>query len=229
MAQPRLQVSESGHRGRLRERFLRNGLDPFSDYEVLELLMSLATPRRDVKPQAKELIRRFGSLADALEAPISLLQEIPGIGPINIFALKLPHAVARRFLREKVVSTDYIRSSEAVRTYLTHALRDRNREAFLVIFLNGQNRILKLEMLFEGSLTSSAIYPREVVSKVLSYDAAAVILVHNHPSGSLKPSVHDRKVTQKLQVALESIDVRVLDHLIVGGNGFYSFADAELL
>jgi len=218
-----------GHRARMRTRFFRNGIDAFHDYEVLELLLGMSTPRRDMKPVAKELIERFGSLAAVLEAPQPLLNRVPGVGEVNALSLKLPHAIARRYLRERVVTQDYLRSSDAVRSYLTHALRDRNRECFLVIFLNGQNRILEMEELFHGSLTSSAIYPREVVRKVLAYDAAAVILVHNHPSGSLKPSVHDRKVTQKLQTALESIDVRVLDHLIVGGNGFYSFAEDGLL
>ena len=226
MDQSRIAEQTRGHRQRMRSRFFQNGIEAFHDYEVLEMLLSLTTPRKQL---AKELMNRWGSLADVLEAPTSLLQEIPGLGPVNVFALKLPHAIGRRYLREKVMGADYLRSSESVRAYLTHNLRDRNRETFQVIFLNGQNRILKMEELFKGSLTSSAIYPREVVQKVLSYEAAAVILVHNHPSGSLKPSSHDRKVTQKLQTALESIDVRIMDHLIVGGNGFYSFADNELL
>lgn len=229
MSQSKIAEQTRGHRLRMRTRFFQNGIEPFHDYEVLEMLLSLTTPRRDVKVLAKDLLARWGSLADVLEAPVSLLRETEGVGPVNVFALKLPHAIARRYLKEKVMGADYLRSSAAVRSYLTHNLRDRNREAFLVIFLNGQNRILKLEELFTGSLTSSAIYPREVVQKVLNYDAAAVILVHNHPSGNLKPSSHDRKVTQKLQTALEAIDVRVLDHLIVGGNRFYSFADNDLI
>ncbi|NQT63555.1 MAG: DNA repair protein RadC [Candidatus Marinimicrobia bacterium] len=222
-------VASSGHRQRLRDRFFQNGIESFHDYEVLELLLTLATPRKDMKPQAKELIRRFGSLAGVLEAPTSVLLDIKGMGHTNVFVLKLPHAVGRRYLFEQTKGKDYLRSSKTVKDYLTHNLRERNREIFMVIFLDGQNQIIKMEELFTGSLTTSAIYPREVIHKVLSYDAASVILVHNHPSGSLTPSSSDRAVTKKLQVALASIDVEVLDHLIVGGNDFFSFADHRLL
>ena len=116
-----------------------------------------------------------------------------------------------------------------MKDYLTHNLRERNREVFMVIFLDGQNQVIKMEELFIGTLTTSAIYPREVVQKVLDYDAANVILVHNHPSGNLTPSNSDRAVTKKLQTALTAIDVDILDHLIVGGNEFFSFADHKLL
>lgn len=222
-------ASHSGHRQRLRARFFQNGIESFHDYEVLELLLMLATPRKDMKPQAKELIRRFGSLAGVLEAPTSVLLDVKGMGHTNVFALKLPHAVGRRFLFEQAEGKDYLRSSKTVKDYLTHNLRERNREIFMVIFLDGQNQIIKMEELFTGSLTTSAIYPREVVQKVLDHDAASVILVHNHPSGSLTPSSSDRAVTKKLQVALAAIDVEILDHLIVGGNDFFSFADHRLL
>ena len=223
------QVSTQGHRQRLRDRFFQNGIESFHDYEVVELLLTLSTPRRDMKPQAKELIRRFGSLAGVLEAPISTLLDVRGLGSANILALKLPHAVARRFLFEQTRGKDYLSSSSTVKDYLTHNLRERNREVFMVIFLNGQNQIIKMEELFEGSLTTSAVYPREVVQRVLDYDAAFVILVHNHPSGTLAPSNSDRAVTKKLQTALQAIDVEILDHLIVGGNDFFSFADHRLL
>ena len=218
-----------GHRQRLRDRFFQNGLESFHDYEVLELLLTLATPRKDMKPQAKELIRRFGSLAGVLDAPMLALQDIKGIGAANIFALKLPHSIGRRYLFEQTKGKDYLRSSRTVKDYLTHNLRERNREVFMVIFLDGQNQVIKMEELFIGTLTTSAIYPREVVQKVLDYDAANVILVHNHPSGNLTPSNSDRAVTTKLQTALTAIDVDILDHLIVGGNEFFSFADHKLL
>ncbi|NQV14220.1 DNA repair protein RadC [bacterium] len=221
--------SPQGHRQRLRERFFQNGIESFLDYEVLELLLTLATPRKDMKPQAKELIRRFGSLSGVLEAPISILKDVSGIGITNIFALKLPHAVGRRYLFEQATGKDYLRSSRTVKDYLTHNLRERNREVFLVIFLDGQNQIIKMEELFSGTLNTSAIYPREVVQKILDNDAASVILVHNHPSGGTTPSNSDRAVTKKLQTALTAIDVEILDHLIVGGNEFFSFADHHLL
>lgn len=221
--------SFGGHRQRLRDRFFQNGIESFHDYEVIEILLTLTMPRKDMKPVAKELLRRFGSLSGVLDAPLSTLLDVKGMGPGNAFALKLPHAVARRFLFEQAQGKDYLKSSSTVKDYLTHNLRERNREVFMVIFLNGQNQIIKMEELFEGSLTTSAVYPREVVQKVLSYDAAYVILVHNHPSGTLSPSNSDRAVTRKLQTALQAIDVEILDHLIVGGNEFFSFADHRLL
>ena len=222
-------TGSEGHRQRLRDRFFQNGIESFHDYEVVELLLTLATPRKDMKPQAKELIRRFGTLPGVLEAPVSVLKEIPGLGMAGIFALKLPHAVGRRYLFEQVQEKDYLSSSRTVKDYLTHNLRERNREVFLVIFLDGQNHIIRMEEMFAGTLTMSAVYPREVIRKVLEYEAANVILVHNHPSGSLSPSGSDRAVTKKLQTALNAIDVTVLDHLIVGGNEFFSFADHRLL
>lgn len=221
--------SAKGHRQRLRDRFFQNGIESFHDYEVLELLLTLATPRKDMKPQAKELIRRFKSLGAVLEAPLSVLRDVDGLGPANIFALKLPHAVGRRFLFEQASGKDYLNSSSTVKDFLTHNLKERSREVFMVIFLNGQNQIIRMEELFEGSLTTSAVYPREVVKKVLDYDSASVILVHNHPSGNLSPSNSDRALTKKLQTALQAIDVDILDHLIVGGNEFFSFADHRLL
>ena len=218
-----------GHRSRLRTKFMQAGIGAFHDYKVIEMLLTLTTPHKDMKPAAKEAIRRFGGLAGALEAPIQLLMEIDGIGETNAFALKLPHAVGRRYLMEKSVGGDFIRSSATVHEYLTHNLRDRNREVFMVIFLNGQNRILKMEELFEGTLTSSAVYPREVIKHALDYDAAAMVLVHNHPSGNISPSAEDQAVTKKLVAAAETIDVRILDHLIIGGNDYYSFADHGLI
>jgi len=222
-------LSQAGHRERLRQRFFRAGLGAFHDYEIVEMLLSLATPRRDMKEPAKEAIRRFGSLAGVLEAPVESLLDIKGIGPTNVFALKLPHAVARRFLEEKALNTDVLNAPAAVYRYLTHALRSRENEAFLVLFLNGRNQVLRMETLFEGTLTNSVVYPREVVKKVIQHKAAGVILVHNHPSGNPQPSPQDFQVTRLLRRALEPLEVKILDHIIIAGNGYYSFADHNKL
>lgn len=221
--------TQVGHRSRLRQKFMQAGIGAFHDYELIEMLLTLTTPLRDMKQPAKEALRRFGSLAGVLEAPLQLLMEIDGIGETNAFALKLPHAVSRRYLQEQIIGADFIRSSSSVHTFLTHNLRDRNREVFMVIFLNGQNRILKMEELFEGTLTSSAVYPREVIKRALDYDSAALIFVHNHPSGNTSPSAEDQAITKKLIAAAETIGVKVLDHLIIGGNDYYSFADKGLI
>lgn len=221
--------SAIGHRQRLRQRFLEGGLQGFHDYEVIELLLTLGTPRSDCKQAAKDALKKFGSLNAVLEAEPKELQEIDGIGPNNVFGLKLTQTVARRYLADRVIGQDVITSSDEVLDYLKHNLRDKAQEIFSVIYLNGRNAIIGMEELFHGSLTSSAVYPREVVKKVLKQNAAAIILVHNHPSGNLSPSQEDIKITKKLKDAVATIDVTVHDHLIIAGNDYYSFADNDYL
>jgi len=216
---------KSGHRQRLRERFLKNGLDGFHDYEIVELLLALGTPRKDCKSIAKTAMQKFGSLRNVLEASPKELQEIDGIGPNNVFGLKIAQSVARRYLSDRLEKRAFITSAQDVQDYLIHHLRDRSREIFLIIYLNGRNQIIGQEELFEGSLTASAVYPREVVKSVLYHDAAAVVLVHNHPSGNPKASKEDQTITNRLQTALDAIDVSVHDHLIVAGNEIVSFAE----
>lgn len=221
---PQKTSSKTGHYSRLRTRFLTNGLEGFLDYEVVELLLKLADTRPDHKPTAKALLGKFKTLGGVLEAQQDLLKSVKGVGDKNIFGLKLVQAVASRYLKEEIILKDYIHTSSQVIEYLVHHLKHRNREQFLVILLNGRNQIIDLVALFEGSLTTSAIYPREVIKVVLERDAAAVILVHNHPSGNISPSQDDHKITKRLKEACAAIDVLVLDHLIIAGNKHYSFA-----
>jgi DNA repair protein RadC len=146
-----------------------------------------------------------------------------------VFGLKMTQDVARRYLADRIVDMDYVRSSDDVLAYLKHNLRDKNREVFLVIFLNGRNQIIKMEILFEGTLSTSAVYPREVVKRTIDNDAAALVFVHNHPSGNPNPSQDDLTITKKLKKAVQAIDVSVHDHLIIAGNDVYSFADHGLI
>jgi DNA repair protein RadC len=137
--------------------------------------------------------------------------------------------VARRYLADRIVDMDYIRSSEDVLDYLRHNLRDKSKEVFMIIYLNGRNQILKMEKLFEGTLNTSAVYPREVVKRALENDASALVLVHNHPSGNPSPSQDDLTITKKLKDAVKTIDIYIHDHLIIAGNDIYSFADHGLI
>ena len=180
--------SPKGHYARLRQRFLLAGIDGFLDYEVVELLLKLADNRRDQKITAKLLLNTFKSLRGVLEANPEQLKKIKGIGDANIFGLKLVHSVARRYLKEQIIGEDYIQSSENVLDYLRHNLRDRGREVFLVVLLNGRNQVLDIVELFEGTLTTSVVYPRKVIKLILGKDPAAVIFVHNHPSENPNPS-----------------------------------------
>jgi DNA repair protein RadC len=220
------QEKGKGHRERLRRKFMERGLAAFTDEEVLELLLTLGTPRQDCKPMARAAIRKFGSLRHVLEAPTDQLQTIDGIGPNNVVGLRLIHEVARRFLQDRLTDQAYrLGSSQDVFDYLSHSMRDLKREVFKVIFLNNQHRILCVEDLFEGSLTSSSIYPREVVRRALEVHAAALVFAHNHPSGDPKPSPDDLHVTRQLCQAARVMGLRVLDHLIIGEGRFVSLAD----
>ena len=221
--------SPQGHYSRLRQRFLSAGIDGFLDYEVVELLLKLADNRRDQKITAKLLLNTFKSLRGVLEASPEQLKKIKGIGDANIFGLKLVQSVARRYLKEQIIGEEFIQSSENVLDYLRHNLRDRGREVFLVVLLNGRNQVLDIVELFEGTLTTSAVYSREVIKLIVEKDAAAVIFVHNHPSENPNPSKDDQNLTQKLKAACSTIDVQLHDHLIIAGNDYTSMADKGMV
>ena len=214
-----------GHRGRLRQRFLAAGLDGFLDYEVIELLLTLATPRKDCKDAAKRALEEFKTLQGVLEADARELLEVPGIGPKNMFGIKLVKAVSERFLAKKVMSTDAIANSRDLYTYLNGAIRDKTRECFVAIFLDSKNRVIGMETLFEGTLTASGVYPREVVRAALQHHAAALILAHNHPSGEPRPSGEDMAITRQLVFAGRIMGITVHEHVIIGDNRYFSFAD----
>ncbi len=214
-----------GHRGRLRERFLTDGLGGFHDYEVVELLLTLGTPRKDCKNIAKAALKRFKTLQGVLEASDRALQEVDGIGPKNLFGIRLIKAVADRYLEKKVVGTDPVRNAAELFDFLYHRIRDKHRERFLVLFLDAKNRVTDIETLFVGTLTGSSVYPREVVAAALDRHAAAVIFVHNHPSGDPSPSAEDLALTRQLVFACSVVGVTVHEHLIIGDNCYFSFAD----
>jgi len=215
----------AGHRKRLRQRFLEAGLDGFLDYEVIELLLTLATPRKDCKAAAKLSLKKFKTLQGVLEADPRELQEVPGIGPINMLGIKLIKAVSERFLAKKVVGRNAVANSRDLYSYLNGAIRDKTRECFMAIFLDSKNRVITLETLFEGTLTASGVYPREVVRAALQHHAAALIFAHNHPSGEPGPSSEDMAITRQLVFAARLMGITVHEHLIIGDNSYYSFAD----
>lgn len=215
-----------GHRGRLRDKFLDRGLGALTDEEVLELLLTLGTPRKDCKPMARAAIQRFGGLRQVLEASSAQLQQVNGIGPRNALAVRLIHGVARRFLEDRLEGMPYrFGSSREVFDYLYHSMRDLKREVFKVLFLNSQNRILYLEDMFHGTLTASTVYPREVIQRALELHAAGLVLAHNHPSGDPKPSQDDLRITRDLCWAGRIMAIRILDHLIIGEGTYSSLAD----
>ncbi|MFC1815582.1 DNA repair protein RadC [Thermodesulfobacteriota bacterium] len=214
-----------GHRRRLRERFLNSGLSGFHDYEVIELLLTIATPRKDCKETAKAALKRFKTLQRVLEASPKELCEIPGVGPVNLFGLKLVKAVADRYLKKRLIKKDPLNNSKDLYDYLCHTIRDKRREYFKVVFLDAKNRVFTAETLFKGTLTASSVYPREVIQAALNHDAAAVIFAHNHPSGDPKPSADDIAITRQLVFACIVMGITVHEHIIIGNNNYFSLAD----
>ncbi len=213
-----------GHRKRLRERFIKSGLKGFHDYEIIELLLTLGSPRKDCKPPAKEAIKKFKTLRGVLEAPPEELQQINGIGPRNAFGIKLVQEAAREFLKEKVIDKPIYKSSQEIFDYLYHSMRDLKKEVFKVIYLNSQNQIIDTADLFEGTVDSGVISPREVMESAIKHYAVSLLFVHNHPSGNPEPSRSDKELTRDLVYAASIMRIKVLDHIIIGNNRYFSFA-----
>ena len=227
----RQQHKGEGHRQRLRDRFLAHGADGLTDSDMLELLLTMGTPRRDCKQPARELLARFeGSLSRVLDASQAELEQVKGVGAKNSFAIHFVQAVARRYLRQRLIGKEYLRSSREVGDYLLHAMRGLSRETLVAILLDASYGILAVEEVATGTLTAASVHPRELVKLTMERHAAAVILAHNHPSGNTSPSQQDRRLTRHLYLALALCEVQLLDHCIVGGEQRpYSFADHGLM
>ena len=219
----------AGHRKRLRDKFLKSGLSGFHDYEVIELLLTLGTPRKDCKQTAKDLLKRFKTLQSVFEASPRELSEVKGIGLKNQLGLRLIKAVSDRYLNTAVLNKDPINNSKELVTYLTANMRDKHRECFKVVYLDAKNRVLDMETLFRGTLTASSVYPREVVRAALDQHAAALIFAHNHPSGDPQPSKEDVAITKQLVFACRVMGIRVHEHVIIGQDKYFSFADQGYL
>lgn len=219
----------SGHRRRLRERFLKSGLSGFADYEIVELLLSLGTPRRDVKAQAKEAIKRFKTLRGVLSASPEELQQINGIGLHSVFGILLVQAVSREFLKEKILDQHVYQSAQEIFEYLYHSMRDLKKEVFKVIYLTSRNQIIDTVDLFEGTIGQASVSPRQVMESALEKNAASLIFVHNHPSGDSAPSKNDNELTRDLVYAGGILGLKVLDHIIIGNDKYYSYAGEGLI
>lgn len=219
----------AGHRKRLREKFITSGFSAFHEYEIVELLLTLGTPRRDVKQAAKEALKKFKTLRGVLEAPPEQLQEIPGIGPHNTFGFRLVKEVAREYLKVKAIGTKYVSSSKEVYEHLYSSMRDRKKELFKVLYLDSQNGILASEDLFTGTVNSTAVFPREVIESAFKHKAVSLIFVHNHPSGNPEPSQSDKDLTRDLISAAAAVNIKVLDHIIIGNDRYFSFAGEGLI
>jgi DNA repair protein RadC len=220
-----------GHRQRLRERFLKSGLEGFADYEVVELLLTLAIPRSDVKDSAKRLIARFGNLRGILDAPIEELQAVNGIGSVAPVALKIIRAAATLYLQQSAEGTNLATDHESLATFWRMRIGANPNEAFEVAYLDSGGHLLRdgVERLEEGTIDRAVVDPRRVVESALRRGAAAVVLAHNHPNGNVTPSEQDKVLTRALVMAAETVQLKILDHLIVSPDEAYSFKKAGLL
>jgi DNA repair protein RadC len=218
-----------GHRERLRERFLAGGPDALADYELLELVLFRALPRRDVKPLAKALLKAFGSFAEVIAAPAARLGEVPGVGDAVIAELKVVQAAARRFVRGELKDRRVLSSWSAVLDYCRTAQAFADKEQFRVLFLDKRNQLIADETQAVGTVDHTPVYPREVVKRALELAATAVILVHNHPSGDPTPSAADIQMTQAIVEAARPFGISVHDHIIVGRDGHASLKALKLI
>ena len=218
-----------GHRERLRQRFLDGGSDALPDYELLEMVLYGALPRGDVKPLAKDLIREFGSFAAVISAPPARLQEIDGVGPSVVAALKVVEAAAGRMQRTALKDRDVLSSWDAVLNYCRTRMAFGDREAFRILFLDKRNQLIADEEQQRGTVDHTPVYPREVVKRALELSATAVILVHNHPSGDPQPSRADIQMTQSIIEVAKPLGIAVHDHVIVGRDGHASLKAMKLI
>ncbi len=228
-AKPTDQPHYLGHRERLRERASEGGLSALPDYELLELLLFRAIPRGDVKPLAKQLLARFGSLGGVLGATPAELVTVKGVGKTLALDLKLLHETAVRLGRETVARRPVISSSSALRAYVKAALAYEAREQFRVLFLDKKNQLIADEIMGHGTVDHAPVYPREVVRRALELSASAIILVHNHPGGDPTPSVADVDMTKQVVEAARALRITVHDHLVVARHGIASFKALGLL
>jgi DNA repair protein RadC len=219
----------SGHRGRLRERLLEGGVDALADHEIIEYLLMTAIPRRDVKPLARSLIQRFGSLAGVLNADPDTLGHHPGMGETSAAAFRIVAVAARRLARQAVREQPVLSSWQALIDYLTIDMAHLTKERVRILYLNTRNMVILDDQLSDGTLDEAAIHPRQVIHKAMDLGAAALIIVHNHPSGSAEPSRADIQITHRVAEAGRLLGITVHDHVIIGREGHVSMKARGLI
>ena len=220
-----------GHRQRLRQRFLQSGIDGFNDYELVELLLTLAIPRADVKKPAKDLIKRFNNLRGILDAPIEELQKVNGIGSVTPVALKIIRATATFYLQQSSEDMDNLNDHETLVAFWRMKIGALSNEVFEVVYLGPDLRFLRdgVERLEEGTVDRATVYPRKVVESALKRGATGLIFAHNQPNGHVQPSEKDKLLTRALVLAAETVSLKIVDHLIVSPDESFSFRKAGIL
>ncbi len=228
-SEPGKKPDHGGHRRRLRQRFMKNGADALPDYELLELLLFPALPRRDTKPLAKALLKKFGSFAEVISAEAGELKAIDGIGEAAMIALKTVQAAAHRLAHDEVIDRPVLASWDKLLNYCKVSMAYEKSERFRILFLNRKNVLIADEVQQTGTVDHTPVYPREVIKRALELGATAIIMVHNHPSGDPSPSRADIEMTNEVRDAAQKLGIVLHDHLIISKSGHNSFKTMGLL
>lgn len=218
-----------GHRSRVKARYLKEGMDSFEDHQVLEMLLFYAIPLKDTNELAHGMIKEFGSLAGLFEADPKDICNRSGVSENIAILITLIPSLSRRYLKGKWGEKPVLNSSSKAGDYAASLFTGRTYEAFYVICLDSQNRVNFADMVHEGTINEAPVYPRLIVETALRHQANSVILAHNHPGGSLQPSAADTEVTKRITTALDAISIKVVDHIIVAGDKYTSFAEKGLI
>lgn len=223
--------NSNGHRERIRDKYLKNGINSFQEYEILELLLTYAIPRKDTKDLAKNLLKKFGSIEKVITAKKEDLEEVEGLGKASISFLKLMGELPNIFYENSLRNTDIItiKNKENLLKFLRSKIAFEKIEKFYVLYLSNSNELIAYNEKSYGTLDKSAVYPREIYKDVLKYDAKAIILAHNHPSGSVKPSKSDMDITKEISNGLKNFDALLLEHIIITENSYFSFLEEGLI
>ena len=217
-----------GHRKRIKGKYEKSGIDGWLDYEVLELILSYAIPRKDTKPIAKELLSRFKTINGVLNADPKDLTAISGISIHTAVFLSFLKDVVVLCAKDELHNRDLLASPQVVYDYLKVSLKGAVDEEFKMLFLDNRNQLIAVETFETGTVNRSVVYPRKVVERALYNHASGVIIAHNHPAGTLQPSQDDSTITNAIKTALETVDIVLLDHIIIGGNSYFSFKENGL-
>ena len=218
-----------GHRERLRKKFMTAGMDALHDHEVLELILTYVVRQQDVKDRAKELLREFGSLKEVVDAEIEDLEKVPGIGKNSAIFLKLVKEIAALYLKQKAKEKRQVSCTTELLDFCRTVMGAKKDEEFCVIYLDAQNQIIEFETIQKGIVNQAVVYPRQVLESALKKKASAIILAHNHPSGHVRPSDADIRLTKTIQETAKVLDILVHDHIIIGENRFFSFREEGLM
>jgi DNA repair protein RadC len=212
-----------GHRKRLRDKFVKSKFDGFHDYEIVELLLAYAIPRKDTKPIAKALLQKFKSIRQILDAPIEELKEIDGLGEnVSVFLKIIRETIAKYFQDATLERKAFLKLDDLV-AYLRATIGGKQNEILYALYLNSKNELLSAEDLGEGTVTEAVAFPRKIVESALRHKATSVIIAHNHPGGVAEPSKNDDAMTKAINDALKTVDVDLQEHIIINDDGFYSY------